>query len=124
MAFPGRHSAWISAILSETDRQWLAERLTTHNFRLTGEFVHSLNFLHPSGEPVQLAFDNGFDVMIRRAEPLTFGELRIVVVTKDDLITMKRRAAADPSRRKSKSLRDQADIALLEGDTPEPDEGW
>jgi hypothetical protein len=47
-----------------------------------------------------------------------------VVVTKDDLIAMKRRAAADPTRRKSKALRDLADVALLEGDAEGPDEGW
>jgi hypothetical protein len=40
------------------------------------------------------------------------------------LIAMKRRASADPKRRRSKALRDQADIALLEGDVPDPDEGW
>jgi hypothetical protein len=34
------------------------------------------------------------------------------------------RAAADPARRPSKALRDQADIALLRGDVPDPDEGW
>jgi hypothetical protein len=45
-------------------------------------------------------------------------------VRKEDLITMKRRAADDPARRKSKRLRDQADIELLLGDVPDPDEGW
>jgi hypothetical protein len=39
-------------------------------------------------------------------------------------VDLKRRAAADPGRRRSKALRDQADIALLEGDVPEPQEGW
>lgn len=62
--------------------------------------------------------------MIERAEAVRFGELELYVVTKDDLIAMKRRAAADPARRRSKALRDQADIALLEGDVPGPDEGW
>jgi hypothetical protein len=37
---------------------------------------------------------------------------------------MKRRAAADPRQRKSKALRDQADVELLLGDVPDPDEGW
>jgi hypothetical protein len=46
------------------------------------------------------------------------------VVTTEDLIVMKERAAADPARRRSKTLRDQADIALLRGDVPRPDEGW
>jgi hypothetical protein len=36
----------------------------------------------------------------------------------------RRRAAADPRRPRSKALRDQAEIALLEGDAPGPDEGW
>jgi hypothetical protein len=34
------------------------------------------------------------------------------------------RAAADPARPRSKALGEQADIALLEGDVPEPGEGW
>ncbi|MDX2167369.1 MAG: hypothetical protein SF182_09910 [Deltaproteobacteria bacterium] len=46
------------------------------------------------------------------------------IVRKDDLIEMKRQAAADPTRPRSTSLRDQADIALLSGDTPDPDKGW
>ena len=62
--------------------------------------------------------------MIERAEPVRVDDLAIPVVTKADLITMKRLAAADPVRRRSKPLRDQADIPLLEGDVPEPGEGW
>jgi len=33
------------------------------------------------------------------------------------------RAAAEPARRRSQALRDQADAALLRGDVPDPDEG-
>ena len=62
--------------------------------------------------------------MIARAERMQFGDLVLPVVTREDLIEMKRRAAADPGRRPSKALRDQADIALLEGDVGDPDEGW
>ncbi len=101
-------------------RAWFEARA----FRVGGTFAHSINFTHESGEPVQLAFDPQFDPMIARAELLVLGELELRVVTKEDLITMKRRAAADPSRRRSKALRDQADIALLEGDVPTADEGW
>lgn len=90
----------------------------------TGEFVHSVNFRHASGEPVQLAFDPEFDAMIERAESIDVAGTRIAVVRKEDLVVMKQRAAADPSRRKSKRLRDQADIELLMGDVPNPDEGW
>src|SRR2546422_10161901 len=33
-------------------------------------------------------------------------------------------AAADPAQRRSKALRDRADVELLRGDVPDPDEGW
>jgi predicted nucleotidyltransferase len=112
------------AIPTGADRARIAEQLLQVGFTLVGEFAHSINFKHDSGEPVQLAYDPGFDPMIERAELIDVGDLRIPVVTKDDLIEMKRRAAADPMRRRSKALRDQADIALLEGDVPDPDEGW
>lgn len=93
-------------------------------FAKTGEFEHSVNFRHASGEPVQLAFDPEFDPMIARAERIDLGGTSLAIVRKEDLIAMKRRAAADPSRRKSKRLRDQADVELLLGDVPDPDEGW
>ncbi len=112
------------AIPTSAARTTLIERLSRQGFRLIGQFAHSLNFQHESGEPAQLAYDAVFDAMIARAELMTFGQLEIPVVTKEDLLTMKRRAASDPARRRSKSLRDQADIALLEGDLPEPHEGW
>jgi hypothetical protein len=83
-----------------------------------------VSFRRPSGEPVQIVIDPEFDAMIDRAEPLDVGSVSIRVVTTADLITMKERAAADPARRRSKALRDQADVALLRGDVPDPDEGW
>jgi hypothetical protein len=112
------------AVRSAVDRQSIIDALAAAGLRLTGTFAHSLNFRHPSGEPVQLCFDPGFDPMIDRAEPLDVGGVRIPVVTTADLIAMKERAAADPARRRSKALRDQADIALLRGDVPDADEGW
>ena len=112
------------AIPTTVDRAWLVDRLVQQGFRWKGSFAHSVNLEHDSGEPVQLAFDPEFDPMIARAEVVGFGDVEISVVTKEDLITMKRRAAADPGRRRSKALRDQADLALLEGDVPGPDEGW
>jgi hypothetical protein len=105
-------------------RETAVEALERAGFRKTGEFRHSVNFRHATGEPVQLAFDPVFDPMIERAESLDVGGTRIAVVRKEDLITMKRRAAADPLRRRSKRLRDQADVELLLGDVPDPDEGW
>ncbi|MBK9384835.1 MAG: hypothetical protein IPN34_08480 [Planctomycetes bacterium] len=100
------------------------QALERASFAKTGEFEHSVNFRHASGEPVQLAFDPEFDPMIARAERLDLAGTSIAIVRKEDLITMKRRAAADPTRRKSKRLRDEADVELLLGDVPDPDEGW
>lgn len=112
------------AARSTVERGAIIEALTAAGLRLTGTFSHSLNFRHPSGEPVQIVVDPEFDPMIDRAELLDLAGIRVRVVTTADLITMKERAAADPARRRSKALRDQADIALLRGDVPEPDEGW
>lgn len=112
------------AVPTDFDKRRTIDAFVMRSFSLTGEFAHSINFKHPSGEPVQLAFDTEFDAMIERAETLQLGALKVRVVTTPDLITMKRRAANDPKRRRSKALRDQADIALLEGDVPDPNEGW
>ena len=102
----------------------LADSLVAAGFERRGEHLHSINFRHASGEPVQLAFDAAFDAMIGRAEAFDFEGVSIRIVSRDDLIAMKRRAAGDPSRRRSKALRDRADVELLSGDVPEPDEGW
>ncbi|HXJ65371.1 MAG TPA: nucleotidyltransferase [Actinomycetota bacterium] len=68
--------------------------------------------------------DPVFDEMIERAEEMDVAGVTIRIVTKTDLIAMKERSAADPRRRRSIALRDQADIELLRGDVPDPDEGW
>jgi len=112
------------AVQSTVEPRALIEALTGAGLRLTGTFPHSVNFRHPSGEPVQIVLDPEFDPMIERAEPLEVAGVRVRVVTTADLIAMKERAAADPARRPSKALRDRADIALLRGDVPDPDEGW
>jgi len=112
------------AVESTAERREVIHALLEAGFTLGGEFSHSVNLRHPSGEPVQLVFDPGFDGMIGRAERLDVGGVVVPVVTTDDLIAMKERAAADPARRRSKALRDQADVALLRGDVPPPDEGW
>jgi hypothetical protein len=44
--------------------------LEAAGFRKTGEHAHSVNFRHPSGEPVQVSSDAGFDAMIARAQRL------------------------------------------------------
>lgn len=112
------------AVASNVLKERLLAALDLAGFALKGEHEHSLNFRHKSGEPVQVAIDAEFDAMIQRAESVEVGGIQIRVVRKEDLIVMKERAAKDPARRKSKALRDQADIELLRGDIPDPDEGW
>jgi hypothetical protein len=112
------------AVRSTVERHAVVQVFAAAGFVLRGEFEHSVNFRHATGEPVQVMFDPVFDPMIDRAEAIVMAEVRVPVVTCDDLIAMKERAAADPARRRSKALRDQADVALLRGDVPDPDEGW
>lgn len=112
------------AVASTADRRRVGGALQDAGFRLVGEHAHSTNLRHRSGEPLQLAFDASFDPMIERAEALSMEGIVVRVVSREDLIVMKERAAADPARRRSKRLRDQADAELLKGDVPDPDEGW
>jgi len=112
----------LAALTSQ--RATVLTALQSAGLRKTGEFAHSVNFRHASGEPVQVAFDPGFDAMIERAEDFDVAGMRIRVVLREDLVAMKERAASDPARRKSKRLRDQSDVELLRGDVPDPDEGW
>lgn len=112
------------AALTSASRERVTGTLVSAGFASRGTFPHSINFLHRSGEPLQVAFDAEFDRMIERAEPIELGGIRIPVVSTQDLISMKERAARDPGRRRSKSLRDLADVELLRGDIPEEDEGW
>lgn len=112
------------AIPSSTDQAKLIPALTAAGFTLVGRFAHSINFRHSSGEPVQLAFDPRFDSMIARAIPLEVRGKAVPLIAKEDLIRMKEIAALDPARRRSKALRDLADVALLREEAPDPDEGW
>jgi len=112
------------AVVSTVARDRVRATLEHAGFRCRGEFAHSINFRHASGEPLQVAIDRSFDEMIARAEPFSTDSGDIALVVRADLITMKERAAADPQRRKSKRLRDQADAELLREHAADPDEGW
>lgn len=112
------------AVDSTIARDRVTRALLDAGFTLRGEFAHGVNFRHAGGEPVQIVFDPAFDPMIARAEAVTMGTASIRVVLTEDLIAMKERAASDPARRRSKALRDRADVELLRGDVPDPDEGW
>ena len=66
----------LRAVRSTIGRGSIIEALTAAGFRLTGTFPHSINFRHPSGEPVQIIVDPEFDP-IDRAEGLDLGAVRI-----------------------------------------------
>src|SRR5882672_955163 len=63
------------AVTSTVDRALVVRTFEKAGFRFVGEFVHSVNLRHKSGEPVQLAFDRGFDEMIGRAEAIKVGDI-------------------------------------------------
>jgi hypothetical protein len=112
------------AVSSVVPRERVTEALTRAGFEPRGEHARSVNFRHRSGEPLQVAFDSSLDPIVERAEPVRVGEVDVPVAQRADLIAMKERAAADPARRRSKALRDLADVELLRGDVPDDDEGW
>lgn len=112
------------AVRSDVPRERIVEALTAAGLRATGAHDHSLQLVHGSGEPVQVAFDAAFDEPIGRAATCDVRGRQVRIATRDDLIAMKLRAAADPARRRSKALQDRADVEFLRGDVPGMDEGW
>lgn len=112
------------AVSTRVSRQAVVDALARAGFEFVGEFPHSVNFRHSNGEPVQVSFDHPFDAMIEHAEKVSIGDVELRIVTLPDLIETKERAAKDPARRRSKALRDRADIELLRGDVAAEDEGW
>jgi hypothetical protein len=84
-------------------------------FTLTGQFSHSENWLGPEETPVQFTDDPTLGDAILRAEVVALDGLSLRVLRRVDLLHEKLRAAADPTRRRSKRLQDLADAhALLE----------
>ena len=112
------------AVPTSVPRTQVVAALVDAGFEARGDHPHSVNFRHRTGEPLQVAFDPEFDPAIERAEMVAVAEIEIPVVVRTDLIVMKQRAADDPTRRRSKALRDLADVELLRGDVPDDDEGW
>lgn len=112
------------AVGGAVQRRRVVDILTAAGFVHRGSYEFSENFRHPNGEPVQMAVDDAFTGALARAEVVDLGGYSVVVVRTEDLVAMKERAAADPARRRSKALRDLADVALLQGDVGDEDEGW
>ncbi|MBI2217319.1 MAG: hypothetical protein HYU51_08485 [Candidatus Rokubacteria bacterium] len=65
------------AVQSTAHRKALIDALAAAGLRFTGEFAHSLNFRHGSGEPVRIVVDREFDPMIDRAETMEMAGLRL-----------------------------------------------
>jgi hypothetical protein len=65
------------AVVTSKDRAAIVAAMTAAGFRLVGQFEHSVNLRHSSGEPVQLAFDPSFDQMIERAETIVVSDAAI-----------------------------------------------
>lgn len=103
------------AVPTSVERATAIASMKGAGFSLGGRFEHSLNFRAADGEPVRVAFDPMLDSMIARAETVEVFGASIQIVRRDDLIVMKERAAADPKRRRSKALRDQADVGAPPG---------
>jgi hypothetical protein len=112
------------AVRSDADRAAVVAAFVAAGFQHKGTHPHSIHFVHGSGEPVQLALDGGFDALIARATTCDVRGLVVPIATREDLIAMKLRAAADPGRRRSKALQDRVDVELLRGDVPDVHEGW
>lgn len=112
------------AVPTSYSRPSVVDALVGAGFELRGEHAHSVNFRHPNGEAVQLAFDPAFDQIVERARPVGIEGTHVAVAIVEDLIAMKERAARDPAQRRSKALRHLADVELLRGDIADDDEGW
>jgi hypothetical protein len=87
--------------------------LEAADFRCTGRFSHSENWVGPEGTPVQFTDDPALVDAITRAEEVELNDARLCVVGRADLLHEKLRAASDPARRRSKRLQDLADVQAL-----------
>jgi nucleotidyltransferase AbiEii toxin of type IV toxin-antitoxin system len=112
------------AVRSDADLARLVDALGKEGFVRGRRFERTINLRDEKGQIVQLLFDPTLDPAIDRAETFRVGKGKVRIATREDLIAMKERAGADRTRRRSKALRDQADVELLRGDVPDPEEGW
>ncbi len=101
------------AILSQSDLPIAA--LQAAGFRHGATHAHSDNWTGPGDVPVQFSADLLWRAAISRASQVVLGDATLPVLAPADLLRAKLVAARDPSRRRSKRLRDVADaLALVE----------
>jgi hypothetical protein len=93
------------------------DRLLALGFTMTGTFEHSENWRSLDGTPVQFTDDPQFAAAIETPDRVALDAFSLPVMSADQLLQAKLRAAADPARRRSKRLQDLADaVWLLERD--------
>jgi hypothetical protein len=96
-----------------------AAALSAAGFQRTGSFAHSENWLGPGATPVQFTDDPALREALARSVPIVLEDVHLRILSVEDLLHAKLRAAADPSRRRSKRLQDLADAqGLLETRPP------
>lgn len=93
--------------------------LEAAGFQHTGSFDHAENFKSLDGIAVQFSAEPEWVGVVERAvEEMVFGK-PMRFLTALDMVRAKLRSATEPSRRRSKALRDATDIATLTEEHPE-----
>lgn len=95
-----------------------AASLEAAGFQRHEAFEHSENWRAADGTPVQFTDDPILAPAIRSAEQLRLEDVVLHVIRAVDLLHEKLRAGSDPSRRRSKRLRDLADAQTLLEERP------
>jgi hypothetical protein len=92
-----------------------AVALSAAGFQRTGSFAHSENWVGAGSTPVQFTDDPHMQEAIGRAVSIVLENVVLRILSAEDMLHAKLRAAADPARRKSKRVLDLADaLALVE----------
>lgn len=93
----------------------LTALLPTLRARFTVQgFTHSLNLSVPDSDlRIQIQTDDRYTEFLDRAAPATVLGITLPVAAVEDVLRGKVWAAVDPTRRRSKKLKDLADIARL-----------
>jgi hypothetical protein len=89
------------------------ERLLAEGFVETGSFPYTVDWQSRDGTPVQFSDDPFFRGAIQRAGEIRLEDQPLRIIQTIDLVRSKLASASEPQRRRSKRLRDLADIDEL-----------
>ena len=92
--------------------------LLANGFHHTGDHPYTENWRAPGGTPIQFSDDPPFFAEVARAREIPFDGGVLRILRAEDLLHAKLRAAAEPSRRRSKQLQDFADVVSLIEEDP------